>query len=281
MKMKKLGIRLGLVAAALSALAGCASAPRAAEVQLPDPKTVPREKWSDAMNVLNAMGIEGQRDIPKELAGQVPGTIDHGTNPAGSGADLAMGAVGFASPPTGFSSGGALGMGVGLFLLGGGGAQPVGITQIAAWVPAELASSPEEAARIVAVEWDKARNALGKGNVSKVQTVTAKYPHGTVRKEYATVADSYLRRPVQPDQPSHQAPSFVSAKNAFGPIFILPDQVAVDASKNGLEKPEQMRAVANYLPEWFFLYYPGLKERKRMVPAAIYTKNKTMFFVGK
>lgn len=277
--MKKRGI--GMIAAALAALAGCAASPKAAEVQLPDPKTVPREKWSDAMIVLSAMGIDGQRDIPKELAGQVPGTIDHGSNPTGSSADLAMGAVGFASPPTGFSSGGALGMGIGLFLLGGGGAQQVGITQIAAWVPAELASSPEEAARIVAVEWDKARNALGKGNVSKVKTVTAKYPHGTVRNEYATVADSYLRRPVQPDQPSHQAPLLVSAKNAFGPIFILPDQVAVDASKNGLEKPEQMRAVANYLPEWFFLYYPGLKERNRMVPAVIYTKNKTMFFVGK
>ncbi|CAI8917334.1 hypothetical protein EMIT048CA2_30051 [Pseudomonas chlororaphis] len=45
----------------LVALFGCSSTPK---VTLPEPKDVPREKWSDAMLVLEAMRIDGQRDIP-------------------------------------------------------------------------------------------------------------------------------------------------------------------------------------------------------------------------
>lgn len=280
--MMKQGIRLGLIAAALSALAGCASTPKTAEVQLPDPKNVPHEKWSDAMVVLTAMGIEGQRDIPKELAGQVPSTVVHGSGAGGGVGDLAIGGAGFASPPTGFSNAGALGMGVGMFLLGGGGAQPVGIEQIAAWVPADLAASPQEAVQLVRAEWEKARKVFEKQGISKVKTATAKYPDGThFKKAYASMGDSYLRMPLQYDLPSSQAPKFINSSSAYGPIFILGDQLPVDSRKNNMEEQEYMAYIAKQLPDWFYLYYPGLKERKRIIPAAIYNKGKTMFFVGK
>lgn len=50
----------------LVVMVGCSSTPR---VMLPEPKDVPREKWSDAMLVLEAMRIDGQRDIPSEMVG--------------------------------------------------------------------------------------------------------------------------------------------------------------------------------------------------------------------
>lgn len=50
----------------LVALVGCSSTPK---VSLPEPKDIPREKWSDAMLVLEAMRIDGQRDIPREMVG--------------------------------------------------------------------------------------------------------------------------------------------------------------------------------------------------------------------
>lgn len=282
MKMKKLGIRLGLIAATLSALASCASAPRAAEVQLPDPKTVPREKWSDAMIVLNAMGIEGQRDIPKEMAGSVPGTIVRGSFVSGGVADIASAGISYSNPPAGFSGGGVLAMGAGLFLLGGGGSPAAGLTQVAAWVPAELASSPQEANKVVAAEWDKARKAVGRNGLSKVSTVTAKYHRGyDPRKMYPSITDKILKKPAQYDAPAHKAPSFIAANNVYGPIFLMTDQIDVDAARNNIELTKYIEQLSQALPEWFFFYYPGLKERNRFFPAAVYNKEKIMHFIGK
>lgn len=72
-------IYTGLLAATIALLVGCSSTPKTATVQLPDPQNVPKEKWSDAMHVLTAMNISGQRDVPLELATSGPTTATSGT----------------------------------------------------------------------------------------------------------------------------------------------------------------------------------------------------------
>lgn len=66
----------------LVALVGCSSTPR---VTLPEPKNVPREKWSDAMLVLEAMRIDGQRDIPREMVGNEVNNLSALGSSGGSG----------------------------------------------------------------------------------------------------------------------------------------------------------------------------------------------------
>ncbi|SNS72003.1 hypothetical protein SAMN05216255_3126 [Pseudomonas segetis] len=68
---KSTTIRIGVLAATVALLVGCSGTQGARTVQLPESKDVPREKWSDAMHVLTAMGISGQRDVPIEMVGGV------------------------------------------------------------------------------------------------------------------------------------------------------------------------------------------------------------------
>ena len=115
---KSTTIRIGLLAATVALLVGCSGTQGNRTVQLPDPNDVPREKWSDAMHVLTAMGISGQRDVPIELAGAVNDVSSSGGSVGGLG-DAGLSAVSFASPPTVLSGGAAAGIGLGLMLLGG------------------------------------------------------------------------------------------------------------------------------------------------------------------
>lgn len=143
---KSTTIRIGLLAATVALLVGCSGTQGNRTVQLPDPDDVPREKWSDAMHVLTAMGISGQRDVPIELAGAVNDVSSSGGSVGGLG-DAGLSAVSFASPPTVLSGGAAAGIGLGLMLLGGS-SDPARVTQVVAWVPSDQASSPGEASNL-------------------------------------------------------------------------------------------------------------------------------------
>lgn len=125
-------IRIGLLVAKVALLVGCSGTQGDRTVQLPEPKDVLREKWSDAMYVLTAMGISGQRDVPIELAAAVGGASPAGSSDTVLG-DVGLSAVSFASPPIGLSSGAAAGIGLGLMLLGGA-SDPARATQVVAWV---------------------------------------------------------------------------------------------------------------------------------------------------
>ncbi len=52
---KSTTIRIGLLVATVALLVGCSSTRGTSTAQLPEPRDVPREKWSDAMHVLTAM----------------------------------------------------------------------------------------------------------------------------------------------------------------------------------------------------------------------------------
>ncbi|MDX1296709.1 MAG: hypothetical protein R3260_00500 [Pseudomonas sp.] len=278
MKNHSAAIRAGLLTAAVALLVGCSSAPMATTVQLPDPKDVPKEKWSDAMHVLTAMNISGQRDVPRELVASGPITA----SPSAGGsavADVAVAAGGYTSPPSGVSSNAALGLGVGLFLLGGS-SDPAHTYQTAAWVPTTLANSPEEASALVLKLVEEARVKAFPQTRSKLKPLVGKYPSGH-GKAYDSPAAFVKETPVQFADSATMPPSFISATEAYGPIFILNAQYTVDGMKNDITTLEAMTQMSKILPEWFYMYHPGQKLRKNSVPATIINKGQALYFIGK
>lgn len=277
MKSQTKIIRTGLLAAAVVLLVGCAGATKVNTVKLPEPKDVPKEKWSDAMNVLTAMRITGQRDVPLELVGKASGGMA-GTSSGGAAADAALAGVNFAAPPTGFS-GGAAGVGIGLMLLGGS-SDPARTYQTAAWVPSELAHSPEEASALVLKIMEDARIKSFPKARSSLSLQVGMNPSDHPRA-YPNPAAFLADRPTPFTSPDASPPEFVKAKSAYGPIFILNEQFTIDANKNDLTTAEAMQRMSQNLPEWFYIYHPGQQLRKNSIPAVVFNQGKTMYFVSK
>lgn len=271
-------IRIGLLAAAVALLVGCSGTPKVMAVQLPEPKDVPREKWSDAMHVLTAMNISGQRDVPLELSGVAGGAGSAGSSGAVFG-DAGLSVVGFVSPPTGFSGGAAAGVGVGLMLLGGS-SDPARATQVVAWVPVDQASSPEEASALALRKVEEARKKVFANGLSKLPMRTGQYPDGHSRA-YASLADIYAERPIPLSDKAATPPSFLQSPLSYGPIFIRGNQFTLDAYKNDMTASEAMLLASQYLPEWVYIYHPGQQLRKDSIPAAIFNQGRAMYFVGK
>ncbi|MFT2189172.1 hypothetical protein [Pseudomonas putida] len=169
-------IQVSLLAAAVAFLVGCSSTQSPKTVQLPEPKDVPKEKWSDAMHVLTAMGVSGQRDVPIEMVGGVDRVSPTKSSVAGLG-DAGLSAIGYVSPPSGMSGGAAAGVGLGLMLLGGS-SDPARATQVVAWVPSDQAGSPEEASALALQKVEEARRKSFSGGLSKLGMQTGRYPDG-------------------------------------------------------------------------------------------------------
>ncbi|QCT95428.1 hypothetical protein FEV13_00315 (plasmid) [Stutzerimonas degradans] len=267
----------GLTAAAIL-LAGCSSSPKEPTVQLPDRHSVPKEKWSDAMHVAEAMGLTQQRDVPREHAQGGDANAGAGAG-SSSVADLGLAAGGYAAPPSGVSSGAALGLGVGLFLLGGG-STPSARFQTAAWVPTTLASSPEEASALVSKIVEEARIKAFPEKRSALKTQVAKYPANHM-KTYANPVDMFNEKPVPFDGKPMKAPSFIEAEEVYGPIYVLNEQYSVDGMKNDMTIIEAMEHMSGIMPDWIYIYHPGQKLRKNSIPSRIINKGKTMYFIGK
>lgn len=210
---KSTTIRIGLLAATVALLVGCSGNQGSRTVQLPDPNDVPRGKWSDAMHVLTAMGISGQRDVPIELAGAVDGVSSAGGSVGGLG-DAGLSAISFASPPTGLSGGAAAGVGLGLMLLGGS-SDPARVTQVVAWVPSDQARSPGEASNLALLKVEEVRKKIFSGGLSKLRIQTGKYPDSHSRA-YASLADSYAERSIPFSDEVSTSPSFCSRRSATG-----------------------------------------------------------------
>ncbi|WP_455232231.1 hypothetical protein [Geopseudomonas aromaticivorans] len=203
--------RAGLLALAIATAAGCASSPsqptsQAKErpmVQLQDPDQTPREKWSHAMVILReGMGIQGQKDIPKELidseaakAIQKAATYNRAAVlPAGG---TVTGIAGYASPPTGLSSGGALGAGLALgFLTSYQPQGPAMHEQLVAWVPESEAANMDEAIQ-VALDTFYAAHDKALADPEKRKVIPSKYPKGyDPTEKYASLMDLFMERPI-------------------------------------------------------------------------------------
>lgn len=277
MKHSNKSIRTGFLAAAIALLVGCSSPQKSTSVQLPDPQTVPKEKWSDAMRVLTAMKICGQRDVPRDwaepFAGASPGTT--GT----AAADAGVAGTSLAAPPSGFSGGAAASVSLGLMILGGS-SDPAHAIQVVAWVPADAASSPEEASALALAKVEEARKKVFMKGMSKLPMHVGKYPDGHSRA-YASLADSYAERPISFTDNAAPASEFLRSAAAYGPIFIRDNQFVLDASKNGMTVSEAMLLASRNLPDWIYIYYPGQKLRNKSIPAAIFNQGEAKYFIGK
>lgn len=270
-------IRVGLLAGAVAFLVGCSSTSEATGVLL-EPKDVPRDKWSDAMHVLTAMGISGQRDVPLSLSGAARGVSPAGSPGAVVG-DAGLIAVGLVLPPKGLSGGSAAGIGMGLMLLGGT-SDPARATQIVAWVPVDQASSPEEASALVLRKVEEARKRVFANGLSKLPMQTGKYPDGH-HLAYASLAESYAERPIPYSDEVAKSPSFLKSPLSFGPIFVRDNQFTLDAYKNDMTTSQAMLLASQHLPEWIYIYHPGQRLRKNSIPAANFNEGRALYFVGK
>ncbi|MFK1060596.1 hypothetical protein ACIUYK_22345 [Pseudomonas aeruginosa] len=258
-------------------LAGCASEPLITYDQLQDPKDTPKEQWSDALTYLEAMGVHGMRDIPKDLLAEVshPSAGAYGTGAL----DVGLVGLGAVSSPSSMGGGAALGVGLGLMLLGGGIPQTVSSIQVAAWVPASLADSPEEAVRVVDNEYNSARKRAFKKGLSKEKMLITKYPQNHTESYGDEIAIE--QNLLQFDQPAKVSPSFLEAPMSFGPIFIRRPIFYVDARRNSMEVREAMQALSAELPDWFIIYSPPQYLRKGKTPPVVYRSGEEKRFIGK
>lgn len=292
--------RIGLLALVIAAT-GCANKEteqtRAGTVvnepvaQFRELSQIPRQKWSDAMSILHDdMGIVGQRDIPLEhvnnqafIAAQRNARLNGGVIQAG-GATLA--AAGYAAPPTGFSAGGAAGMSLALdFLTAPPASGPAQQGQIAAWVPAEIASNMEEAIAVATKMYKDARiKAFAK--VGDLNLPPSRYPLGSSpTKMYPRFVDVVRNNPVRPVGGPVAAPSFLPDGKYYGPIFFARHdvQMRVDQYRNGLDAPTTAAALSKELPEWFAVYTAGrpLLRGSEGEPPAVFNRGEAYYFVSK
>lgn len=279
--------RAGLLALAVALAAGCASTPsqhtRQAQeqpmVQLQDPDQTPREKWSDAMVILrDGMGIQGGVDIQAMSKGPVSAL------PAGG---FALGAAGYAAPPSGFSAAGALGAGLALgFLTAPPPSGPAAFDQMAVWVPTSRASSMEEAIDVALSEFGAAHaRALAKPSTTVLRPT--KYPSGfSPSDKYSSLWNRFLRVPVTPSSPASPGPDFLPEGSYYGPIFFegFGLKMAVDRHQNKIDNNKIMTEVSKHLPEWFVFYNSGRHQPVRGepgLPPSIIQSGNEMFFVSK
>lgn len=271
----------GIGVVALALLAGCAGtqsgSSAAPEVQYTyqDPETVPREQWSQAMVIAReGLGLYGLKDVvaPQGFSVTAQGQANF------NGADgLATGALGAASPSTHLSSGASLALGAGLFLLGGGASPPPMFSQLAFWVPADMASDAEEASRIAAQTYHEMRTKAFNPPRNNDLRETSMYPKAH-RDAFLTVQDQLKRRQAPfVGEAEHEELMGASGKH-YGPIFIpLFDQdVYTDFRRSKVGADEFMSRIMAHMPSWSVAY---LHIPNDMPPTILYNQNIHQFIV--
>lgn len=91
----------------------------------------------------------------------------------------------------------------------------------------------------------------------------------------------YLGQPLQLDKGPVPGPAFMKNRQVYGPVFVFPTQLPVDEGRHNLTAPQAMAELAKNLPDWFYLYYPGSKYSKEVLPAGVFNGTQTLRFVSK
>lgn len=286
MHSKQRNYRFGLVAAAISLLAGCAPTPTGPQItfdQLQDPDTTLPTKWSNAMFYMKAMSIHGMRDLPREIVESTTSHPIQGNSGRGV-VDAPTVGLSAVSPSTGMSGGASLGLGVGLMLLSSPIIQPVQVTQVAAWVPAELASSPEEAAKLAERTYNEAREKVFVKKLS-TNTSTTTYPNASgLAYGFKFPKKSNL---VLFSAEAQTSPEFIKSRTSYGPIFMYGHKLGEEVSINtpgmvnipaGREKIIEFSAA---LPDWFVIYDTAKSYKSTEAPPVILQSGKTHHFIGR
>lgn len=243
----------------------------------------PVEKWSDALRIMDAMGVYGMRDVPKELAYSGEPKSDQPATASYGALDAASFGLSAAAPPTGMSGGAALGVGFGLMLLSGP-VQPVQLVQVAAWVPSDLASSPEEAAKLVEEKFNEAREKVFIKKLPQDISMT-KYPAGSglaFGKKFPKKDNLVLFT-----EAAVTSPYFIQSENSYGPIFITDHKLSYEVSLNtkGVGNVVGNRAkiteFSAALPDWFVVYEPARSYSKtQKVPPVVLMGGRHNYFIG-
>lgn len=268
--IKKISYTLAL-AVAITGCTGNKSELTVADLQ--DPKTTPKEKWSDAMHVAQAMNLPNIYDLPQSLYQrmQTPANTTGGPQqPATSGSVVTAG--------TGVLSGAPMsGVGVGLAaisLLTSGLGNLESRVQVAAWVPMSEASSFDEAQSIVQREWSSARNqvfpiVVSTGAYTDLAQNGAFFPKSKI--DWA----KGKRTNVMPPKQSQQLPS-------YGPIYVhVMDEITNNTYKNKIGNHEAFAALTGALPEWFYIYSPGVRYGKNQRAPSVFNQSNEYLFIGK
>lgn len=278
-------LKTGLVVATMAVLSGCASqvtqkqAAPAVEYTFNSPEDTPREQWSTALLVAHElMGISGLKDVvaPEPVVGRSSGTQTwNGTD------SLATGVLGAVSPTTHVSAGSSLALGAGLSMLSGGSVGPRGISQVAFWVPAELAGNAEEASQVAARTWTEARQRIT-GRHERLESVkTGAYPSNHP-KNYATPKDTFMNNPTPFEGVAKKVAVAGLNGEFYGPIFI--DRVSINVANDSmyakLTRPELLARYAEELPEWTAIYFHASAYKEHAMPMTVVFKNQTHYFVA-
>jgi len=268
--IKKISLTLAF-AAALTGCAGNKSGLSVADLQ--DPKTTPKEKWSDAMHVAQAMNLPNIYDLPQSLYQRMQAPSD---TTAGKQQSVTSGSV--ITAGTGVLSGAPMsGVGVGvaaISLLTSGLGDLENRVQVAAWVPMNEASSFDEAKSIVQREWASARKQVFPIIVS-TDAYTDLAQNGAFFPKSKIDWAKEKRTNVLPPVLSKQTPS-------YGPIYLQGvEELTDNIYKNKMDDAEAYKALTSHLPEWFYIYSPGARYGDKKRAPSVFNQSKEYFFIGK
>lgn len=265
-------LKLTAASLAIASVVGCASTGGAdrPQVTLVDPATVPQENWSDALVMFNnQMGIYGMRDASADSThGTAAGLVNESLR-QGYGAEMGVLAQSVAA--------GAL-----FFVLDSGPAnRMISRPQIAFWMPATEASTPEAASEIVAEKWTEIREKVlaGRRKVTRDQISVSGYPISHPKAFGSVMEELKNERPPFTDGAKRQTIAGVEG-DFYGPIFVHPDstllldQGATDAGS----LVALLERYAAHMPATSMLYYQGESAPKIYKPAFVITRQQKHTF---
>lgn len=264
-------LKVGIAAMGLAGLVGCASTGgyEKPQVTLVDPSTMPKENWSDALTMFqDQMGIAGMQDATADSShGTAAGLIDT-SKQQGFGAEMGLIAQSAAA--------GAL-----FFVMDSGPRnRMINHSQIAFWVPADKASSPEAAGQLVAEQWTAIRKELlaGRREAPVEQISISGYPVNHPKAFVSYKGELQNERPAFEEAPRVQT---VGSQTGlfYGPIFVHQGSSwGTDLAGTRLPRLELLEAYAQKMPETAMLYYFGNSAPKIYEPAFVIQNKKKYFF---
>lgn len=286
MNLKKT-ICLAALATLIGGLVGCAAPgsglKRPENLTLVNPATTPKEQWSDALVMMTEqMGIPGMMDAaPGSAMGSGGELVNQVNERSHENVGLEIAALS-----------GSIGAGMAFGILQSPrGNRMIVLPQIAYWVPADLVSSPEEAAAWVLNDWGRVRlNAvrgtkreakIGKTGEDKTTGLPRNHP-----SQFPSLNDA-RKRNYRPFQAEAREQVVGQIRGTFyGPIFVAPGGAGIELilDKQGLDLPtegEMMDLYGRYLPDTAMIYYQGVPHPKGYEPGFVLHQGQRHYFIAK
>lgn len=246
---------------------------------------------SFAMSVAKAAGLDSKlqdQEVPKD-------TIHNVTDSAGYG--LAMTLSGYKSPVTGVSQLQGAGLNFAAWVLAPSAASAK--NHVLVWVPANLASTPEEAGNVLkqTLQDAEVKAATEMGYTTRTWSAAGGIPYFGTRyvRLFSEKNDNCKNETQKPcallasaRAASGQvtAPDFLSFKgNAwfFDPTASTFPEVGWNKDYVGIEELKMLLTISKYLPDWIYLYFAPNKVRldatKKVKTPMMMNSGKIYYFI--